>query len=141
MSNSDQILKGINIWIESKVDELACNSIIMCLMHETIKRAAGQVVEAIVPVKMLELVFCNHGVIDADLFANEITRALNKAPEISEEYNGIVVNLKQGIIQIELPDTSTVRSILKGHNVINLRESDIKELAQCINDVKNQSYV
>ena len=45
------------------------------------------------------------------------------------------------MIQIELPDTSTVRSILKGHNVINLRESDIRELAECINDVKNQSYV
>ena len=35
-----------------------------------------------------------------------------------------------------MPDNGITKAFLKGHNVINFREEDIRELAKCINNTK-----
>ena len=138
MGTNEQILKGISGWISYKIDELVGNNILMALMSETIKRVASQFVETAVPPGLLELVFCNHGVVDADVFAGEIVRALQSAPDYSQEFKGVDIHLSRGTVKIELPSNAIVKALLNGDNVIVLKEPDIRELAQYINNAKNE---
>lgn len=136
MGTSEQILKGINEWISYKVDELVGSNILMALMSETIKRVAYQFVETAIHPNLLELVFCNHKVVDADVFAGELVRALESAPDYHQEFKGVEIHLSRGIVKFELPSNAIVKALLNGDNVIVLKEPDIRELAQYINNAK-----
>lgn len=139
MTNSEQIYKGINSWINHKVDELIGENVWMALASGTIKRVANEFVNTMVPSNMLELMLSNHGVIDADVFAQEMIGALNNVPEMTQELGaGIALRLSKGTVSIELPSNSVVKALLNGDNVINFREPDIRELAQYINQAKNE---
>lgn len=139
MTNSEQIYKGIEHWINHKVDELIGENVWMALASGTIKRVANEFVNTMVPSNMLELMLSNHGVIDAEIFAQEMISALNNVPEMTQELGaGIVLHLSKGTVSIELPSNSIVKALLNGDNVINFREPDIRELAQYINQAKNE---
>lgn len=138
MDKREQILKGISKWIDSKVDELAGNNILMALAANPIKRVAKEWLNTVIPIDMLELLLSNHGVIDAQILANEVIEAINNAPIVEKEFNGIMLRLKDRVISVELPSNSIVKGLLNGDNVLNFRESDIRELAQFINESKNE---
>lgn len=138
MTNAQQINTGISNWINHKVDELIGENIWMALASGTIKRVANEFVDSMVPSNVLELMLSNHGVIDAEIFAQEMIDALNNVPDMTQELGaGIALHLSKGVIRIELPSNSVVKALLNGDNVINFREPDIKELAQYINQAKN----
>lgn len=137
MTNSEQIYKGINTWINHKVDELIGENVWMALVFGTIKRVANEYINTMVPSNILELMLSNHGVIDAEVFAQEMIDALNNVPDMTQELGaGIAIRLSKGVVSIELPSNSIVKSLLNGDNVINFREPDIRELAQYINQAK-----
>lgn len=138
MEKREQILKGISRWIDSKVDELAGGNIWMAMAANPIKRVAKEWLNTAVPIDMLELLLSSHGVIDADVFADEVISAINNAPKVEKEFNGILLSLNQGVISVEFPSNSIVKGLLNGDNVLNFRESDIRELAQFINESKNE---
>lgn len=138
MDKREQILKGISKWIDSKVDELAGNNILMALAANPIKRVGKEWLRTVIPIDMLELLLSNHGVIDAQILANEVIEAINNAPIVEKEFNGIMLRLKDRVISVELPSNSIVKGLLNGDNVLNFRESDIRELAQFINESKNE---
>lgn len=138
MDKREQILKGISKWIDSKVDELAGNNILMALAANPIKRVGKEWLNTVIPIDMLELLLSNHGVIDAQILANEVIEAINNAPIVEKEFNGIMLRLKDRVISVELPSNSIVKGLLNGNNVLNFRESDIRELAQFINESKNE---
>ena len=139
MEKSEQILKGMHKWIGHKIDELVGDNIWMALVSNSAKRIVGEYVETILPMNMIVPIFSNHGVIDADVFASEIITALNNTPDISQEIaGGIVIHLTRGVVKVELPSTGIVKTLLGGNNVINFREPDIRELAQYINEAKNE---
>lgn len=137
MDKREQIYKGITKWISSKVDELIGDNIWMALASNTIKRTASELIEGVLPMEMLIPIFSNRGVIDADVVAAELIEALNNVPDYSQEFKGgITIHLSKGVIKVELPSNGIVSSLLKGNNVLNFREADIKELAQFINESK-----
>lgn len=139
MTNTEQIYKGINSWINHKVDELIGENIWMALASGTIKRVANEFVDSMIPSNVLELMLSNHGVIDADIFAQEMIGALNNVPDMTQDLGaGIALHLSKGTVSIELPSNSIVKALLNGDNVINFREPDIRELAQYINQAKNE---
>lgn len=138
MSNKDIIYKGVNAWISAKIDELAVNNIWLTLAARTIKRTAAEAIERVIPVDVIELLFTNHGIVDADIVAEELIEAINNAPDYAHEFGSVTIRIKSGLIQIEFPSTGIIKSMLNGNNVINFRESDIKELAQHINEIKGE---
>ena len=139
MDKREQIYKGISKWIGSKVDELVGDNIWLALMSQTIKRTASEFVESILPVDMLVPVLSNHGVIDADVVAEELIEALNNVPDYTQEFKGgIAVHLSKGVIKIELPSNGLLSSILQGNNVFKFHEDDIRELARYINEAKGE---
>lgn len=138
MNNKTQILTGINAWMEAKVDELAAGNVWMAIAANTIKRVASDVVEAYLPMDVLEMALANHGVVDANILADEFIASLDNVDNVSTELaGGIVVSLTPGTIRLELPSNGAVKALLGGDNVINFRAEDIKELAQFINNAKN----
>lgn len=138
MNNKTQILTGINAWMEAKVDELAAGNVWMAIAANTIKRVASDVVEAYLPMDVLEMALVNHGVVDANILADEFIASLDNIDNVSTELaGGIVVSLTPGTIRLELPSNGAVKALLGGDNVINFRAEDIKELAQFINNAKN----
>lgn len=136
MGAKKQIMQGLSKWIDSKVNELAKDNIWMALASSTIKRVANEWISLVIPIDMVELLLSNHGVVDANVLADELIQALKNAPEVEKEINGVLISLKSGVISIELPSNSIVLGLLNGNNVLNFRESDIKELAQYINESK-----
>lgn len=138
MNNKTQILSGINAWMEAKVDELAAGNVWMAIAANTIKRVASDVIEAYLPMDVLEMALANHGVVDANILADEFIASLDNVDNVSTELaGGIVVSLTPGTIRLELPSNGAVKALLGGDNVINFRAEDIKELAQFINNAKN----
>lgn len=138
MNNKTQILTGINAWMEAKVDELAAGNVWMAIAANTIKRVASDVIEAYLPMDVLEMALANHGVVDANILADEFIASLDNVDNVSTELaGGIVVSLTPGTIRLELPSNGAVKALLGGDNVINFRAEDIKELAQFINNAKN----
>ena len=139
MDKREQIYKGMNKWIGSKVDELIGDNIWLALMSQTIKRTVSEFIESILPVDMLIPVLSNHGVIDADIVADELIEALNNAPDYTQEFKGgIAIHLSKGVIKVELPSNGLLSSILQGNNVFKFYEDDIRELARYINEAKNE---
>lgn len=140
MDKREQILKGMEKWIGVKVDELIEDNVWLALMSKTIKRTAFEFVEGILPVDMLIPVMSNHGVIDAEIVANELIEALDNVPDFSQELaGGIVIHLSKGVVKVELPSNGLISGILQGRNVLKFHEDDIRELAQYINE--NKGYV
>lgn len=138
MNNKTQILTGINAWMEAKVDELAAGNVWMAIAANTIKRVASDVIEAYLPMDVLEMALATHGVVDANILADEFIASLDNVDNVSTELaGGIVVSLTPGTIRLELPSNGAVKALLGGDNVINFRAEDIKELAQFINNAKN----
>lgn len=137
MNNKTQILSGITDWIEAKVDQLSAGNIWMAIASNTIKRIASEVVEAYLPMDILEMAMLNHGVVDANILADEVISSLNNVDDVSVEIKGgVMLHLSRGMVQLELPSVSAVKALLGGDNVINLRAEDIRELAQYINKAK-----
>lgn len=134
MDKREQILQGISKWIDSKVDDLTRGNIWMALASNTIKRVANEFIETIVPIDVLVLMLSNRGVIDADIFADELVSAINNAQDVKQEYGGVLLRINNGVISVELPSNSIVKGLLNGNNVLNFREADIRELAQYINN-------
>lgn len=138
MDKREQVLKGMEKWIGAKVDELIGDNVWLALMSKTIKRTAFELIDGLLPMDMLIPVLSNHGVIDADIVADELIEALDNVPDFTQEFKGgIAVHLSKGVIKIELPSNGLLTSLLNGDNVFNFREGDIKELAQYINEAKN----
>jgi hypothetical protein len=139
MDKNEQIYKGMSKWISSKVDDLIGDNIWLALMSQTIKRTASEFVESILPVDMLVPMLSNHGIIDADVVAEELIEALNNVPEYSQEFKGgIVLSLSKGEIKVELPSNGLLSKVLQGNNVLKFHEDDIRELAKYINESKNE---
>lgn len=139
MEKSEQILKGISKWIGSKVDELVGDNIWLALISQTVKRTASEFIESILPADMLIPVLSNHGVVDADVVAEELIEALNNVPDYTQEFKGgIAIHLTKGVIKVELPSNGLLSSIMQGNNVLKFYEDDIRELAKCINEAKNE---
>lgn len=139
MEKSEQILKGISKWIGSKVDELVGDNIWLALISQTVKRTASEFIESILPTDMLIPVLSNHGVVDADVVAEELIEALNNVPDYTQEFKGgIAIHLAKGVIKVELPSNGLLSSIMQGNNVLKFYEDDIRELAKCINEAKNE---
>lgn len=138
MDKREQILKGMEKWIGVKIDELIGENVWLALMSKTIKRTLFELVESLLPMDMLVPVLSNHGVIDADIVADELIEALDNVPDFTQEFKGgIVVHLSKGVIKVELPSNGLLVGILNGDNVLNFHEGDIKELAQYINEAKD----
>ena len=138
MEKREQILKGVEKWIGVKVDELIGENIWLALMSRTIKRTVFELVDNMLPMDMLIPILSNHGVIEADIVADELIEALNNVPDFTHEFKGgIAIHLSKGVIKVELPSNGLLSNILNGDNVLNFREGDIKELAQYINEAKN----
>lgn len=138
MTTNEQIIKGISEWISAKIDELSGTNIWLALATNPIKRVVGEYIGKILPMDIAGLLLCNNGVLDADVFANEVISAVNNAPEITQDFGGgYSLSIKEGAISFVMPDNSITKTLLGGHNVINFREEDIRELAKCIN---NQKY-
>lgn len=139
MDKNEQIYKGMSKWISSKVDDLIGDNIWLALMSQTIKRTASEFVGSILPVDMLVPMLSNHGIIDADIVAEELIEALNNVPEYSQEFKGgIVLFLSKGEIKVELPSNGLLSKVLQGNNVLKFHEDDIRELAKYINESKNE---
>lgn len=139
MTTNEQIIKGISEWISAKIDELSGTNIWLALAANPIKRVVGEYIGKILPMDIAGLLLCNNGVLDADVFANEVISAVNNAPEITQDFGGgYSLTIKEGAISLVMPDNGITKTLLGGHNVINFREEDIRELAKCIN---NQKYV
>lgn len=139
MTTNEQIIKGVSEWISAKIDELSGTNIWLALAANPIKRVVGEYIGKILPMDLAGLLLCNNGVLDADVFANEVISAVNNAPEITQDFGGgYSLSIKEGAISFAMPDNGITKALLGGHNVINFREEDIRELAKCIN---NQKYV
>lgn len=139
MTTNEQIIKGISEWVSAKIDELSGTNIWLALAANPIKRVVGEYIGKILPMDIAGLLLCNNGVLDADVFANEVISAVNNAPEITQDFGGgYSLSIKEGAISFVMPDNGITKTLLGGHNVINFREEDIRELAKCIN---NQKYV
>lgn len=139
MDKREQIYKGISKWIGSKVDDIVGDNIWLALMSQTIKRTASEFVEGVLPMDMLVPILSNHGVIDADVVAEELIDALNNVPDYTQELKGgITIHLTKGVIKVELPSNGLLSSILQGHNVLKFHEDDIRELAMYINEAKGE---
>ena len=137
MTTNEQIIKGISDWVSLKIDELSSDNIWLALAANPIKRVAGEYISKILPMDLMGLLFSSNGILDADVFANEIISSINNAPEITQEFEGgYSVTIKDGAISFIMPDNGITKAFLKGHNVINFREEDIRELAKCINNTK-----
>ena len=138
MNNKTQILSGINAWIEAKVDQLALDNVWMAMASNTIKRVASDVVEAYLPTDVLEMALANHGVVDANILADEFIASLEHVRDVSTELKGgVVVHLSPGLLQLDFPANGAIKALLGGDNVINFRSEDIRELARFINNAKN----
>ena len=86
---------------------------------------------------LMGLLFSNNSILDADVFANEIISSINNALKITQDFEGgYSITIKDGAISFIMPDNGITKAFLKGHNVINFREEDIRELAKCINNTK-----
>lgn len=138
MDKREQVYKGVNKWISAKVDELVGDNIWLALASNTIKRTASELIESMLPMEVLIPMLSNRGVIDAEIVANELIEALNNVPDYTQDFGAVAVHLSKGVVKVELPSTGLVSSLLKGNNVLKFTEDDIKELAQCINEAKNE---
>ena len=137
MTTNEQIIKGISDWVSLKIDELSSDNIWLALAANPIKRVAGEYMSKILPMDLMGLLFSSNGILDADVFANEIISSINNAPEVTQEFGGgYSITIKDGAISFIMPDNGITKAFLKGHNVINFREEDIRELAKCINNTK-----
>lgn len=138
MNNKTQILTGINAWMEAKVDELAAGNVWMAMAANTVKRIASEAIEAYLPMDVLEMALANHGVVDANILADEFIASLDNVRDVSTELaGGIIIRLNSGVVQIDFPSGGAIQALLGGNNVINFRADDIRELAQYINNAKN----
>ena len=138
MNNKTQILTGINAWMEAKVDELATGNVWMAMAANTVKRIASEAIEAYLPMDVLEMALANHGVVDANILADEFIASLDNVRDVSTELaGGIIIRLNPGVVQIDFPSGGAIQALLGGNNVINFRADDIRELAQYINNAKN----
>lgn len=138
MDKREQVYKGLKKWIGSKVDELIGDNIWLALASNTIKRTASELIESVLPMDMLIPILSNRGVIDAEIVANELIEALNNVPDYTQDFGTVAVHLSKGVVKVELPSTGIVSSLLKGNNVLKFTEDDIRELAQYINEAKNE---
>ena len=131
----EQIMKGVSQWIDLKVDELAVDNIWLALGGNTIKRVLVNLIDDNLPMDIIKPLLSNHGVLDAQLLADEINQALKAMPQtklpITENMYAVV---GEGNISIYLPSNGFIDTIMKGVSVIHFRESDINELAQLINE-------
>lgn len=134
MNNTEQIMNGISHWLSNKIDELSSNNIWLALAANPIKRVAGEYICKIIPIDILQMLLSKNGVINADIFADEVICAIKNAPEITQEFKGgYSITVKDGVISFIMPDNGIIKTLLNGDNVINIREEDIKDLARCIN--------
>ena len=138
MDKREQVYKGLNKWIGSKVDELVGDNIWLALASNTIKRTASELIEGVLPMEMLIPMLSNRGVIDAEIVANELIEALNNVPDYTQDFGTVAVHLSKGVVKVELPSIGIVSSLLKGNNVLKFTEDDIRELARYINEAKNE---
>lgn len=139
MDKREQIYNGVSKWVSAKVDELVGDNIWLALMSQTIKRTASELIENILPIDLLVPLFSNRGIIDADIIANELIDALNNVPDYTQEFkSGIAIHLTKGVVKVELPGNGFINSIMKGNNVLKFHEDDIRELAQYINEAKDE---
>ena len=131
----EQIMKGVSQWIDLKVDELAVDNIWLALGGNTIKRVLVNLIDDNLPMDIIKPLLSNHGVLDAQLLADEINQALKAMPQtklpITDDMYAVV---GEGNISIYLPSNGLVNTLMKGVSVIHFRESDINELAQLINE-------
>lgn len=131
----EQIMKGVSQWIDLKVDELAVDNIWLALGGNTIKRVLINLIDDNLPMDIIKPLLSNHGVLDAQLLADEINQALKAMPQtklpITDDMYAVV---GEGNISIYLPSNGLVNTLMKGVSVIHFRESDINELAQLINE-------
>ena len=131
----EQIMKGITKWIDLKVDELAVDNIWLALGSNTIKRVLVNLIDDNLPMDIIKPMLSNHGVLDAQLLADEINQALKAMPQTKLPItDGMYAVVGEGNISIYLPSNGLVDTFMKGVSVIHFRESDINELAQLINE-------
>lgn len=138
----EQIMAGISKWIDKKVDELAADSLYLTLGSNTIKRVLHNLADDYLPEDMLKPLLSNHGVVDANVLADEINATLrNMEQKTISIGGGFAVALGDGVVSIKLPDTPFVSGLMNGIKSINFREEDINELARYINESKIESNV
>ena len=139
MEARQQILSGITQWVSTKVDELASDNILLTLGSRTIKRVIVDMIDNNLSMDLIGPLMSNHGVVDAELMANEIIPALRVMPKTKIPiYGSMYATVGEGVISVYLPDNNTINTLMKGITALHFKEEDITELAQYINNAKNQ---
>lgn len=132
----ERVLKGVKMWVNGLIDGIAPDNIMFALLSNTIKRAAGNLIEANFNFDVIKPFITDiGGSLDVDTTITEITSALEAMPQKQMNFpGGWGVKVGEGSVIVSLPDNEAVRLLTDHLKTIKLTAKDFADLVRIIKE-------
>lgn len=130
----EKIVNGILKWLDSRIDTLANENIVLALASTTIKKGAYNWLSGLDISVILPFITDKNGAIDISTTIADIMQSLKVMPVKSKELgSGFKLDIGNGAVILYLPNTSFVQFLSGGLSKIKFEEYDFLELADYVN--------
>jgi hypothetical protein len=130
----EKIISGVLKWLDTRIDTLANENIVLALASTTIKKGASNWLNSIDISPIIPFITDKNGAIDVTTTVSDVMQSLKVMPVQSKELGGgFKIDIGNGSVILYLPNTSFVQFLSGGLSKIKFEEYDFLELADYIN--------
>lgn len=131
----EQVINGVTRWVENIIDGIAPDNILFALASIPIKRVVNQYIEDNLDYNIIKpFIISRDGSIDARATINEIMEGLKNMPKKKLKVQGLNIEVGNGAVVIELPESNAIALLTDNLKKITLTEKDFLQLAEYINN-------
>lgn len=131
----EQVINGVTRWMENIIDGIAPDNVLFALASIPIKRVVGQYIEDKLDYNIIKLfIISRDGSIDARATINEVMEGLKNMPKKKVKVQGLNIEVGNGTVVIELPESNAIALLTDNLKKITLTEKDFLQLAEYINN-------
>ena len=131
----EQVINGVTRWMENIIDGIAPDNILFALASTPIKRVVGQYIEDNLDYNIVKpFIISRDGSIDARATISEVMEGLKNMPKKKVKVQGLNIEVGNGTVVIELPESNAIALLTDNLKKITLTEKDFLQLAEYINE-------
>jgi hypothetical protein len=121
--------------VENIIDGIAPDNILFALASTPIKRVVGQYIEDNLDYNIIKpFIVSRDGDIDARATISEVMEGLKNMPKKKAKVQGLNIEVGNGAVVIELPESNAIALLTDNLKKITLTEKDFLQLAEYINN-------